>query len=133
MEKKLRNTLIWVLVLAALLVGALFAAQKFRPATSTGIKDIDVTIVHKDGNTNDFLIESDEEYLRGALENVELIAGEESEYGLYILTVDGETADESNQEWWCITKGGEMINYGVDEQPIADGEAYEITLMTGWD
>ena len=48
------------------------------------------------------------------------------------VTVDGETADESIQQWWCITKGGEMLMTGVDDTMIADGEAYEFTLTTGW-
>ena len=61
-----------------------------------------------------------------------LIAGEESSYGLYVETVDGETADEGNQEWWCLTKGGEMWNYGVDDTQIEDGDAFEFTLTVGY-
>ena len=61
-----------------------------------------------------------------------LIAGTDGEYGLYVLTVDGETVDEANQEWWGYTKGGEMVEYGVDMCPIADGEHYEFTLNVGW-
>ena len=61
-----------------------------------------------------------------------LIAGDESEYGLFVKTVDGETADDANQEWWCFTKGGEMLMTGVDDTMIADGEQYEATLTVGW-
>lgn len=45
----------------------------------------------------------------------------QGEYGLYIETVDGVTADASNQEWWCITKGGETLNTSADLTPIAEG------------
>ena len=58
--------------------------------------------------------------------------GTQSEFGLYITTVDGYTADESAQEWWCLTKGGQSVNTGVDSTPIADGDAFELTLTTGW-
>ena len=61
-----------------------------------------------------------------------IIQGSESEFGLYILTVDGETADEDLQQWWCITKGGEQLMTGADDTMIADGEQYEFTLTTGW-
>ena len=61
-----------------------------------------------------------------------LIAGSESEYGLYVETVDGETANMDNQEWWCFTKGGEMLMTGVDDTMIADGEQYEATFTVGW-
>ena len=79
-----------------------------------------------------FLIRTDAETLRRACEEQNLIAGTEGEYGLYVLTVDGETADESIQQWWCITKGGEEHFYGVDDTMILDGEQYEFTLKTGW-
>ena len=83
-------------------------------------------------DTNEFVIHTDAEYLRGAMEEKDLVAGEESQYGLYMLTVDGETVDESNQEWWGYTKSGEMVNYGIDTCPIADGDHYEFTLNVGW-
>ena len=57
----------------------------------------------------------------------------QSAYGLYILTADGETADEDNQEWWCITQGGEQLNTGADQTPIADGDRFELTLTVGYD
>ena len=78
------------------------------------------------------VIENDAEFLRGALEQEQLISGIEDQYGLYVLTVNGVTADESKQQWWCFTKGGEQIFTGVDATPIADGDTFEATLMTGW-
>ena len=43
-----------------------------------------------------------------------------------------ETVDDGNQEWWCLTKGGEMWNYGVDDTKIADGDAFEFTFTEGY-
>ena len=95
-------------------------------------KTIAFQVVHKDGSTQDFEIATTAGTLREALEAEGLIAGEESSYGLYVETVDGETADEGNQEWWCLTKGGEMWNYGVDDTQIQDGDAFEFTLTVGY-
>ena len=95
-------------------------------------KTIAFQVVHKDGSTQDFEIATTAGTLREALEEEGLIAGEESSYGLYVETVDGETADEGNQEWWCLTKGGEMWNYGVDDTQIEDGDAFEFTLTVGY-
>ena len=102
-----------------------------RPATSATDKTITATVV-ANGEEEAFTIHTDEEYLRGALESIDLIAGEESEYGLFVTTVNGITADDANQEWWCFTKGGESLNTGVDSTPIADGDAFEITLTVGY-
>ena len=126
-KKLLAGVLALVLVVAAL-IGVYFAT---RPATSAADKTITATVV-ANGEEEAFTIHTDEEYLRGALESIDLIAGEESEYGLFVTTVNGITADDANQEWWCFTKGGESLNTGVDSTPIADGDAFEITLMVGY-
>ncbi len=124
--------IIAVVVLVVLIAAAVLLYLHFRPEGTAGAKTIVVEVIHGDGSTNSFEISTDEEYLRGAVEQEGLVDGDESEYGLYVLTVDGETADESAEEWWCITRGGEMLMTGVDDTPIADGETYEFTLTTGW-
>ena len=126
-QKLLAGVLALVLVVAAL-IGVYFAT---RPATSAADKTITATVV-ANGEEEAFTIHTDEEYLRGALESIDLIAGEESEYGLFVTTVNGITADDANQEWWCFTKGGESLNTGVDSTAIADGDAFEITLTVGY-
>ena len=83
-----------------------------------------------------FVFEADAQALTDNIENPEKVRQNvievASDYGLYVVTVDGETADEAQQQWWCFTKGGEMLMTGVDDTMIADGDAYEITLTTGW-
>lgn len=94
---------------------------------------VTVTVVHGDGSSKDFTVKTDKEMLGEALTDEKLVDGEDGPYGLFIKTVDGETADEANQEWWCLTKGGESVETGVDSTPVEDGAAYELTLMTGWE
>ena len=99
---------------------------------TAGSKTITLTVVHGDGTSNDITVSTDAENLRDALEAEGIIAGEDSSYGMFVQTVDGETADDGEQEWWCLTKGGEMWNYGVDDTEIADGDVYEFTLTVGY-
>ena len=99
---------------------------------TTGSKTITLTVVHGDGTSNDITVSTDAENLRDALEAEGIIAGEDSSYGMFVQTVDGETADDGEQEWWCLTKGGEMWNYGADATEIADGDVYEFTLTVGY-
>lgn len=129
-SKKTLIAVIALVVVVALAVGAYFLF--FNNSGTPGAKELTVEVVHGDGSVKDFTIHTDEEYLRGAMEQEDLIQGTESEYGLFVTTVDGETADDSQQQWWCVTKGGEMLMTGVDSTPILDGEQYEFTLTTGW-
>lgn len=132
MSKKTRNIIIAVAVLLVLVAAAVGVYMHFAPQPQEGAKTINVTVVHGDESQKDFTYNTDAETLREALEPEGLIAGDESEFGLFVKTVDGETADDSLQQWWCVTKGGEMTETGVDGIMIADGDNYEFTLTTGW-
>lgn len=124
---------LWIIV-ALVLVAALMAGayMLFMPKGQAGAKQITAQVVGVNGTSKEYTLHTNSEYLRGALEEQKLIAGDESEYGLFVKTVDGYTVDDSKQEWWCFTKGGESVMTGVDATPIANGDHFEITLMTGY-
>ena len=114
-------------VVAALMLGLWYFT---RPETQAGDKTVVVEVVHGDGNSREFTCQTDEEYLGALLLEEELAEGEEGPYGLFITTVDGETAQDSLRQWWCITKGGERVETGVDTTPINHGDHFELTLST---
>jgi len=105
----------------------------FMPKGDDAAKDITVQIVHADGTESLWEISTNSENLRGALEEHDLIAGDDSGATLFVTTVEGYTTDMANEEWWCFTKGGETMMTGVDDTVIADGDKYEITLTVGYD
>ena len=95
-KKNLIVALCALVLLVAVAVGAYFMT---RPPVVEGEKTISVTVTI-DGKSAEYTITTDETYLRGALETYlvdgkPLIAGEESEYGLFVQTVCGRTADAS--------------------------------------
>ena len=114
-------------VVAALMLGLWYFT---RPETQAGDKTVVVEVVHADGNSREFTCQTDEEYLGPLLLEEKLAEGEQGAYGLFITTVDGETAQDSLRQWWCITKGGERVDTGADATPIADGDHFELTLST---
>ena len=132
MSKKNKSILIGVAILLVLVIAALVVYNVTRPQAQAGTKTITVTVVHKDESQKEFKITTTSDNLRGALDQEKLVQGSESEYGLFIETVDGETADSANQEWWAVTKDGVMTETGVEGTMIADGEHYELTLTVGW-
>ena len=133
-EQKKSNKKIWLAVAALVVAVAVLLGVYFvpRPAAQAGGKTITVQVVLLEGEPSDYTIQTDEEYLRGALESIDLIEGSESEYGLFVTTVNGVTVDDSKQQWWCFTQDGEMLMTGVDTTPIADGDHFEITLTEGY-
>jgi len=131
MSKKAKKILA-VIILLVLVAASVFAYVQLSPKGSTGDKTITVLVIHGDSSQKEFSITTDAESLQDALEPEGLIEGEEGPYGLFIKTVDGETADDSKQQWWCITKGGESLMTGISDTMIVDGEQYELTLTVGW-
>lgn len=130
--KKNTKIIIALVVLAALILGAALLYKAFAPAAQAGAKHIEIEVVHADGVSRDFSLDTDAETLRAALDELGIVEGDEGEYGLYVTAVDGESADANAQEWWCFTKGGEMLMTSVDNTMIQDGEHYEATFTVGW-
>ena len=131
MQKK--KTLLAALALVVVAAGLLLVWRMTTPTGEAGRKTVTVQVVHSDGASRDFTLETEEACLGPALIAGGVVEDNQGPYGLYILTADGETAEESAQEWWKLTKGGEMVNTGVDATPIADGDAFELTLTVGYD
>ncbi len=133
MEKKgTKKTGLFIggVVLLAIILAAVYMA--FGPKAQKGSKTFVFEVIQGEGQTKEFTIHTDEEYLGEALLSEELITGEDSEYGMFVTEVNGIAADEGNQEWWCFTKSGEMVNTGVDQTPVADGDHFEATLTIGY-
>ncbi len=123
-----------VAVVALIAAIAVFAGVYFafgRPETSAGSKTVTIEVAAPD-YSNTHKIKTDAEFLGDALKEEGIIEGEESQYGLFITSVDSIKADDSKQQWWCITKGGADVMTGVDVTPIADGDTFELTLKEGY-
>ena len=127
-----RKTGILAGILLIFCIAAGILVHVYKPETSVGEKEIDIIVIHSDKTENTFTCQTDAEYLADVLLDNEIADGEVGSYGLFITTVDEETADSSKQQWWCITKGGEQVNSGADTLPVADGDQFELTLMEGY-
>lgn len=127
-----KKTIIAIVAIVVIVAALLTVYLVTRPAPTAGGKTITVEIKY-DEVDKEVKITTDAETLADALREQNLIEGSESEWGLFITGVDGRTADDAKQEWWSITKNGEMTPTGADTTLIADGEHYELTLITGYD
>ena len=130
MQKKQTKIAGILLVLCCVL--ALIVFFQTRPDTAAGEKHITISVVHSDSSKSTFSYDTDAEYLGEALTEQNLAEGTEGPYGMFITTVDGETADDSKEQCCCITKDGEMVNTGADQTPIQDQDQFELTLKEGY-
>ena len=100
----------------------------YRKDTELGKGATTVQVQVKAGEESiTFTIKTDKKTLGDALLEHELITGDESQYGLYIKSVNGIRADyDLDKSYWGFYKNGEYMLTGVDGTEIADGEHYEL-------
>ena len=83
------------------------------------------TVVDGDGNETDYEIHTDAQTVGDALTELGLIEGEDSEYGLYVKTVNGITADyDTDGHYWAFYVDGEYAQTGVDATQVTAGASY---------
>lgn len=116
--------------LVVLLIAALTLVYfTFREKPVEGSKAITIEVVNSEGKSTKYELKTDAEYLRQAMAEADGLefSGTESEYGLMVSTVNGETVDYSiNQSYWGFYVNDAYCNYGIDTQPVEDGDAFKI-------
>lgn len=97
-----------------------------------GAKEFAFTVVDKDGNETKMEIHTDKETVGEALQELGLIDGEEGEFGLYVKTVNGISADyDKDGVYWAFYVNDEYAQTGVDSTVITEGESYTFKVEKG--
>lgn len=109
----------------------------FRPQTIDGSKEIQIEIVYQDQNTEIFTIYTEKSYLEEAVgECSELVieGTRTPQFGLMIESVNGVRAVyEKDHAYWGIQLNGSPCSYGISQQPIQDGECYQLVYTKAGD
>ena len=121
-------------ILAASLFALLIAALAlvyvtFSEKAAEGSKAITITVVNSAAQETAYALKTDALYLRQAMDECEGLAysGTEGPYGEMIDTVNGERADYTlDGAYWSFSVNGQYCNYGIDQQPVEDGDAFTI-------
>lgn len=135
MESKKANKKVIIGAVALVAVVAILAIVyvAFREKPVEGSKAITIEVTGKSGEMKEYQVRTDAEYLRQAMEETEglTFSGAESEYGLMVDTVNGDLADyNADGAYWGFYVNGEYCNYGIDTQPVEDGDVFGIVYTT---
>ena len=135
--KKLLTSLLCVLLVAALAMGTLGCSKAPEATEPTAVTMTDgatlgkgavsftFTVVNGEGKEITVTINTDKETVGEALFELGLVSGEDSEYGLMVDTVNGETVIYSETgKYWAFYIDGEYAMTGVDSTPVTAGANY---------
>lgn len=94
-----------------------------------GSKSITIEVVDDRRETTAYQLQTEAEFLRQAMEEAEGLSfsGTEGEYGMMVDTVNGLTADyNTDGASWSFYVNENYCNYGIDSQPVLDGDIFSI-------
>ena len=90
------------------------------------------TVVDGESQETVFEIHTDKTVVGEALLELELIAGDMGDYGLYVKVVNGITADwDVDGTYWAFYIDGEYAMTGVDVTEIVAGSSYAFKVEKG--
>lgn len=133
--KKLLSILLCIALIAALALSTVGCSKNDSTASVSGASGVVsmgegetkflFDVVDPDGKESHFEIHTDEKTVGAALLSLGLIAGEDSDYGLYVKTVNGVTLDyDKDGKYWAFYVDGEYAATGVDSTDITAGATY---------
>ncbi|MBQ9140483.1 MAG: DUF4430 domain-containing protein [Lachnospiraceae bacterium] len=129
-ETKKSNKKVILGIVALVAVIAIMAAVFFifREKPVEGSKSITIEVVNKAQESTMYELKTDAEYLRQAMEEAEGLefSGTDSQYGLTVEVINGENTDFNNGSYWSFYVNDTYCNYGIDTQPVLDGDAFKI-------
>ena len=136
-RKKLLSILLCIALIAAMALCTAGCGSKDAPETTVsagaagatsvgeGQTAFRFTVVDADGKETAFDVHTDETTVGAALLALGLIDGDDSEYGLYVKTVNGLTVDyDKDGKYWSFYVDGEYAATGVDSTDITAGSTY---------
>ena len=104
-------------------------ASKEGNVLGKGATVFNFVVVDGEGKETMFEIHTDKTTVGEALLEVELIDGEEGDYGLYVKSVNGITADYNvDGTYWAFYINDEMAMTGVDATNVEAGATYSFKV-----
>lgn len=108
------------------------SSQSSVQTVGEGQTQFDFSVTDTEGNETQFDVHTDKTTVGEALEELDIISGDESEFGLYVKTVNGITLDfDKDGYYWAFYVNDEYAQNGVDSTDIKEGEAYAFKAEKG--
>ena len=127
--KKMNNkfsllSFLTVVVLLAAMLMTMISCDNNTPVSGDA-NSFTFEVVFADGTSKTYDITSEKATVGEALLDEGLISGEDSQYGLYVMTVCGEYHKyEEDGKYWAFYVNGEYGMTGIDSTNIEDGSVY---------
>ena len=126
-----KKVILGTAILVALIAVMALIWTNFREKPVEGSKAITIEVVNSKEESKVYELKTDAKFLEEAMKEAKeeglTFESEDGAYGLMITHVNGERAVyEKDNAYWGFSVNGEYCQLGVSEQPVEDGDAFEI-------
>ncbi|HIS47354.1 MAG TPA: DUF4430 domain-containing protein [Candidatus Scybalocola faecigallinarum] len=120
--------IIILVVLVAVMAAIYFV---MGPKTQAGSKTVTIEVINSSQETASYQVQTDARYLQQVMDEAQGLSYE-TDSGNMVVSINGETADyNADQAYWAFYLNGEYCNFGIDQQPVADGDIFTIEYTKG--
>lgn len=126
-RKPNRKIFIGAAALVAAVAVFLIIFNVFREKPVAGSKSVTLEVLNQEQQTSEYQVQTDAEFLRQVMEEAEgfTFDGEEGDFGFTLYTINGETHNWNvDGSYWAVYVNGEYGQYGIDSQPVEDGDVF---------
>ncbi len=129
---KLLSLCLCIVLIAAMALFSGCQDNKYSTITLTdgetygvGATEFAFSVIDLSGNETKVTVKTDKATVGEALLDAEIIAGDASEFGLYVKSVNGKTLDyDADKAYWAFYVDGGYASSGVDTTSIEAGKTY---------
>ena len=124
-----KKKILGVSLLAVLVIALAALYFVFREKPVEGSKSITIEVINSAKESKMYKLNTDAQFLQQAMDEAKGLeySGTNGDYGLMIEVVNSEKAIYSeNAAYWSFYVNGDYCNYGIAEQPVEDGDAFQI-------
>ena len=124
----MKKKIIGVVVLVVLVAAMALAYGAFKEKPVEGSKAITIEVVDDKGESTMYELNTNAEYLAQAMDEAKIpYEASEGPYGLTVDSVHGIGGVFGvDPGYWGFFVNGDYCNYGISEQPVEDGDAFQI-------
>lgn len=132
-NKKVLLTIVSSIIVLALAVGLYFIYKYYKDSqVEEGEKEITIVVVDNTGDeeySKTYTFKTDHEFLGQLLdEKMDIKAETHPDFGRFIIAVDDRMRSETS--YWAIYVNDDYASFGMDEQPIKDGDVIKLELTS---
>ena len=94
-----------------------------------GAVSFHLTIIDKEEAATHITVKTDDKLLGDALQNLNIISGEKSEYGLYITTVNGSSVDyDTDKSYWALYVNNKYSEKSISKIKVSQDAEYTLRV-----